>query len=242
MAPLRSLLAATLFLLSTANAQFELLLPPSLEGNNVHKEIQTTGACGGGVPDLASNPTTDFHVDGDAVALSLDHPQATNVLMGATLNGHADGGWAQLFPVVQVSGGGNFCQPAVTAPREWAGKKGIMGIVCKDPDGTQRYQVSSQLLVLGRGGGDSVLLTLSQKCAAINFVSGANKAVSSLCRNGTGVSVRFANDSALSGLIPPPSNSSTSNSGASSLLSGSGLPVGSIAGLAVMVLAGTVLL
>ncbi len=144
MAPLRSLVAATLLFLSAANAQFELLLPPSLEGDYVTKKLETTGACGGGVPDLMSNPTTDFHVDGDAVAILLDQPQC-NVLMGATLDAHADGGWAQLFPVIQVSGPGNFCQPAVTAPKEWVGKKAIIGIVCKAPDNTQRYQVRSEL-------------------------------------------------------------------------------------------------
>jgi hypothetical protein len=88
-----------------------------------------------------SNPTTDFHVDGDSVAILLGQPQA-NILIGATLNSRADGGWAQLFPIVQVSGQGNFCQPAVTAPKEWVGKKGIVGIVCKGPD-AQRYQVGS---------------------------------------------------------------------------------------------------
>jgi hypothetical protein len=92
------------------------------------------------------------------------------------------------------------------------------------------------------------LLTVAlAKCAAVNFVSGANKAVSSTCNNGTGVSVRFTNDSSLSGLISPPrnsgaSNSSASNSGASILLRGSGLPVGSVAVIAVMILAGAALL
>ena len=80
------------------------------------------------------------------------------------------------------------------------------------------------------------------KCAAVNFVSGVNKAVSSTCNNGTGVSVRFTNDSSLSDLIPPPSNLSASNSGASPLLRGSGLPVGSVAVIAVMILAGAALL
>jgi len=159
MAPLRSLVAAatTLLLLSTANAQFEILVPPSLEGSNVHKELQLQGACGGGVPDLASNPTTDFHVDGDAIALQLDGPQC-NVLMGATLNERADGGWAQMFPIVQVTGGpGNFCQPAATAPREWIGKKAIIGIACKGPD-AQRYQVGSDLFYLPYLGGGNPLL------------------------------------------------------------------------------------
>ena len=138
MTPLRSLVAAALLVLPTANAYFELLQPPSLEGANLNKDLETNGACGGGVPDLSS--TTDFHVDGDSIAIFLGQSQA-NILIGATLNPQANGGWAQLYPLVQQSGAGNFCQPAVTAPKEWAGKKGLIGIVCETD--VQRYQVGS---------------------------------------------------------------------------------------------------
>ncbi|KAG7284923.1 hypothetical protein NEMBOFW57_009538 [Staphylotrichum longicolle] len=115
MAPLCSIVAATLLFLLTANAYFELLQPPSLEGAKLNKDLETNGACGGGVPDLSS--TTDFHVDGDSVAIFLGQPQA-NILIGATLNPQANGGWAQLYPLVQQRGLGNFCQPAVTAPKD----------------------------------------------------------------------------------------------------------------------------
>lgn len=139
MAPLRSLIAATLLFLFTANAQFELLLPPPLEGDKVNKDLEATGPCGGGVPDLSSNTATDFHVGGDSVAILLGQPQA-NILIGATLDSHAASNWTQLLPIIKQSGRGNFCEPAVTVPKEWAGKKGFIGVVSKAPD-AERYQV-----------------------------------------------------------------------------------------------------
>ncbi|KAK4031825.1 hypothetical protein C8A01DRAFT_21017 [Parachaetomium inaequale] len=212
MAPLRSLVAATLLFLSTANAQFELLLPLPLEGDKMNKDLEPAGPCGGGVPDLSSNTATDFHVDGDSVAIRLGQPQA-NIMIGATLDSHAASNWTALFPIVKQSGQGNFCEPAITVPKEWAGKKGFIGVVSKTSD-AERYQ-----------------------CAAVNFVSGAKKTVSSTCNNGTGVSASFTSDLTLSGMVGSPSNS-----GASLLLRGSGLPVGSFAVIAGMILAGAAVL
>jgi hypothetical protein len=133
MAPIRSLAAATL-LLSAANAHFALVAPTPLEGDNMNEDLQPNGPCGGGVPNLDQNTATDFHVGGDAVALMLGHPQA-NFLIRATLDSGAQGNWTQLFPIFMQSGRGNLCEPAVTAPEEWAGKKGIIGIACAAPDG-----------------------------------------------------------------------------------------------------------
>lgn len=138
MAPLRSFLAS-LLLFASANAHFELLAPPSLEGDKMDENQQPNGPCGGGVPDLSKDVTTDFHVDGDAVGLMLLHPQA-NWLIRGTLDEKAAGNWTQLAPIVMQSNRGSFCEPAVAVPKEWAGKKGIIGIACNAPDGLL-YQV-----------------------------------------------------------------------------------------------------
>lgn len=148
----QSLFATTAIFLSAANAHFELLRPPPLEGDSMNDGLQVNAPCGGGVPDLSQDIASDFHVDGDAVAVSLGHAQAT-WLIRATLDSSAEGNWTQLFPIVTQSGRGEFCEPAVVAPREWVGRKGIISTVCKAPDGLL-YQVSfiaSYRLLQARG-------------------------------------------------------------------------------------------
>ncbi|KAK4118412.1 hypothetical protein N657DRAFT_545880, partial [Parathielavia appendiculata] len=194
MAPVRSLLIAAL-LSATAQAHFELIQPTSLEGDSFNENLEANAPCGGGVADLSKNTATDFHVDGDAVGLLLGHAQA-NWLIRATLDERAGGNWTQLFPIVTQSGRGNFCEPSVTAPKEWVGKKGIIGIACAAPDG------------------------LLFQCAAVNFVEGANKAPSN-CQNGSSVSLSFTSDPTLSALVGDASSStapspSSSSSGAPS--------------------------
>jgi len=141
MAPLRSLVAATLLFLSSANAHFELTQPTSLEGDKMDETLEPNAPCGGGVADLSKNTATDFHVDGDSVALILGHPQA-DYLIRATLDSRAAGNWSQLYPIFTQSGRGSFCTSTVKAPKEWVGKKGIIGIACNAPDGLL-YQVGS---------------------------------------------------------------------------------------------------
>ncbi|KAL2020030.1 hypothetical protein VTK56DRAFT_8933 [Thermocarpiscus australiensis] len=192
MAPLQSLVAVALLFLSAANAHFELLRPAAPESN---EDQQVNAPCGGTVPDLSQKVANDFHVAGDSVQVLLGHPQAS-WLIRATLDPKAAGNWTQLFPIVQQSGRGNFCEPAVAAPSEWAGKKGIIGVACDGPDG------------------------LLYQCAAVNFVSGANTAPdSSTCNNGSAVSVSFKDDPTLTSLLGGSSSSSTSPSA-----SGSGNP------------------
>ncbi len=128
MMPLRSLTAATLLFFSTANAYFYLLQPPPLEGNKPELESQIFAPCGGARSPDPSSPTADFHVDGDSVAIMLGQKQG-NIMIGASLNPKATADWIQLFPIVQQTGEGNFCQPSVTAPKEYIGKTGYIGIV-----------------------------------------------------------------------------------------------------------------
>jgi len=238
MAPLRSLLAAGLLFLSSANAHFELNVPTSLEGDSMNEDLEGNAPCGGGVPDLSKNTATDFHVDGDSVGWLLAHPQA-NFLIRGTLDEKAAGNWSQLFPIVQQSGRGNFCEPSVIVPKEWAGKKGFIAIGCAAPDG------------------------ILYQCAAVNFVSGAVDKVPSTCTNGSSITANFKDDSSLSALVgsgastpasastsaggstatsPAPSQSTSGSAAPSLIVRGSGLPIGSVAVTAVMLLVGAALL
>ncbi|KAK3906029.1 hypothetical protein C8A05DRAFT_12194 [Staphylotrichum tortipilum] len=216
MAPLRSLATAGLLFLSGASAQFLLNFPPSLEGKEVSLDLQTTGACGGGIPNLPSNAAVDFHIDGDVVALDIKQDTG-NILFGATLDAHANGGWQQLYPIVQIQGQGTYCQKGVIAPKEWLGKMGIIGIVLKVGE-QQRYQ-----------------------CAAVNFVAGVNTAVRDSCKNSTTVHAGFESDMTLSGMVnvdPANATSGTNSDGTHSKSGAASLSGLSFAAVAAMVLAG----
>ena len=207
MAPLRALATAALLFLSTANAHFLLLSPPSLEGDSINEDMEANAPCGATLPDLSKKSTTDFHVDGDFVALRLGHPQAKWLIRG-TLEDKASGNWTQLFPIVIQAGLGNFCEPVVTAPKSWVGKTGVIGIVANAPDGTL-YQ-----------------------CAVVNFAAGSVTA-GSTCTNGSAVTGDFTSDATLSGLVGNPSTTSSSTSSpkptgnAAATMSG-GFPIGSL--------------
>lgn len=143
MAPIRSLLAAGLLFLSTANAHFALLQPTPLEGDDMNEGLEGNAPCGGGAADLSKNTATDFHVDGDSIVVQLGHPQG-DYLFRATLDSKAAGNWTELYPIFTQNNRGNLCQPAVKAPKEWVGKKGFIGVACNAPDGLL-YQVGSLL-------------------------------------------------------------------------------------------------
>ncbi|KAK0747356.1 hypothetical protein B0T21DRAFT_388448 [Apiosordaria backusii] len=230
MAPLRSVLAAGLLLLSTtANAHFELHHPAPLTDES---SKQATAPCGGGNPDIDQNTATDFHVNGDYVQIFNGHAQG-NWLIRGTLDPKAAGDWEQLFPIVQQTGRGNFCEPAVTVPSEWVGKKGFVGI--------------------SGNAGDGILYA----CAAVNFVSGSAPAPGSACVNGSSVAASFESDAQLSALVGSSSDSgstggsettapapaaTTSQPSAAAPMIGERLPFGSFALTGVMLLVGAALL
>ena len=128
-------LATTLALLSTADAHFNLNAPPSIGFDEDNEGI---APCGGFTPDFSKN-VTDFHVGGEPVATFLGHPQG-NWLYRASLDQKAGGNWTQLFPIVQQSGLGAFCEPSIAVNPSWAGKQGILGVVVDTQDGIL-YQV-----------------------------------------------------------------------------------------------------
>lgn len=113
------------------SAHFLLNYPKSI-GFDDDKE--GTGPCGGFSPDFASKDVVDFHVGGDAVAMKLTHPQG-NWLIRVTTDEKGESGWEQVFPIVQQSGLGDFCEPQVTIPSKYSGKKGVLSIVSSAVDG-----------------------------------------------------------------------------------------------------------
>ena len=125
MAPLTHLL----LLAATATAHFTLNYPPAA---GFDEDKEASGPCGGNTFDFTK--ATDFHVGGDAVAITLAHPQA-NFLFRVTLDQTGASGWAQAFPIVMQSGLGDFCETAIVAPAAYAGKSGLLGVGVNAPDG-----------------------------------------------------------------------------------------------------------
>ncbi|KAK3368622.1 hypothetical protein B0H63DRAFT_528984 [Podospora didyma] len=212
MAPLRSLVAAALLLVSSVNAHFLLLHPTSLEGTEIDESKEGNAPCGANMPDLASSPSSEFHVGGDQVAVQLSHPQA-NWLIRGTLDGKASGNWTQMFPIVKQSGVGAFCEIAVVAPEAWVGKKGVISVAANAPDG------------------------ILYQCAVVNFVSGTNTTLDSNCRNASSVTASPENDVQLAALISKADTTTKGNSA-----SGFGLPLGSLFAAAAMAMAGAAIL
>ncbi|PFH63123.1 hypothetical protein XA68_17767 [Ophiocordyceps unilateralis] len=192
------LLIAVSLWLGLVAAHFQVLYPKSIGFSD---ESEDKEPCGGFTPD-SSTKKVDFHVGGDALAMRLTHQQG-NWLFRATTDETARSGWKQIFPIVQQSGLGDFCEPSVTAPEDFAGKKGVVSVVSSAVDG------------------------LLYQCIAVNFVDGSAKDRPSECRNASSVQASFTSDNKLSALTGDASwsPSPTSSSAAASTSSGAAQPL-----------------
>ncbi|KAL7943346.1 hypothetical protein V8C42DRAFT_328817 [Trichoderma barbatum] len=179
-----TIIPAFLSLASLSSAHFLMNYPKSI-GFDDDKEGD--GPCGGFTPDLSSGSSqlVDFHVGGDSLAMRSTHPQS-NWLFRATLDASAESDWQQIFPIVQQSGLGNFCEPQITLPASWAGKKGVIGVVANAPDG------------------------LLYQCVAANFIAGSIDPPSA-CKNAT-VTASFVDDDKLSALVDGSASDGSSSS------------------------------
>ncbi|RHZ64897.1 copper acquisition factor BIM1-like domain-containing protein [Aspergillus thermomutatus] len=189
-------------------AHFLLNYPPTIGFDD---SLETTPPCGSFTVDFSTDNVTDFHVGGNAIAVTSIHPQAT-WLFRATLDITAAGNWTALLPAVQQTGLGDFCEPVVTVPASWAGKKGVIGVVQDAPDGIL-YQVRSSASPLVSRTCLDHILTLEQQCAAVNFVTGTQPAPSS-CKNVTGLTATFTTDASLSSLPAGPTSSASTTTAA----------------------------
>ncbi|KAM0374664.1 hypothetical protein HYE67_007736 [Fusarium culmorum] len=165
-------------------AHFEVKYPDTI---GFKDDDEDKSPCGGFTPDLSKDKLVDFHVGGEAIALRSTHQQG-NWLFRVTLDEEASGGWEQVYPIVQQSGLGDFCQPHVTVPEKYAGKKGWVNVVSSAVDG------------------------LLYQCIAANFVKGKADAPSE-CKNASSVKAYFVDDDKLSALVDGGSNSTESSTG-----------------------------
>ncbi|UNI23951.1 hypothetical protein JDV02_009738 [Purpureocillium takamizusanense] len=188
-----------------ASAHFQLKYPKSI-GFSDDQEDQAP--CGGFTPDF-SKDVVDFHIGGEALAMRLTHQQS-NWLFRATLDQKAQSGWQQLYPIVMQSGLGDFCQPRVTVPESFAGKKGVVSVVSSAVDG------------------------LLYQCVAANFVKGSAGDVPSQCTNST-IKVSFVDDSKLSALVGDGAKTSTGGGGSSATPTKSGTAAATSTGAAATV-------
>jgi hypothetical protein len=185
------LAAAAVVLAPLAQAHFNLQTPPTIGFDD---DNEGNGPCGGFTPSFAdASKVASFHVGGEPVGMKLFHNQA-NWLFRATLDTTASGNWTQLFPIVQQSGLGLFCETAITAPASFVGKQGVLSVVANAPDG------------------------FLFQCATVNFVSGVGTVSSSTCSNGT-ITASFVGDSQLSALVSGSSSSGGSTTGGSTTVS-----------------------
>ncbi|RYP53473.1 hypothetical protein DL768_001510 [Monosporascus sp. mg162] len=169
---LSSFLATTLAFACGIQAHFTLRYPPPLGAI----EDQSTEPCGGYTPDLSTVETTDFHVGGDAIAVSTGHAQNNWLYRITTDDDLASANWTQVYPIVIQSGLNTYCQPAVTIPEEFEGRTAILSVVGHASDG------------------------LLYQCAAVQFVSGEGTRPEA-CTNSTGVDASFDNDAELASLV-----------------------------------------
>ncbi|KAJ4211081.1 hypothetical protein NW759_012834 [Fusarium solani] len=182
-----SLLLSAAALCGISLAHFELKYPESI---GFKDDDEDKAPCGGFTPDLSKADLVDFHVGGEAIALRSTHQQG-NWLFRVTTDAKADGDWEQLFPIVQQSGLGDFCQPQVTVPEKYVGKKGWVNVVSSAVDG------------------------LLYQCIAANFVKGKAEPPSE-CKNASSVKAYFTDDKALEALVDDSSNSSSETGSSSS--------------------------
>ncbi|KAK7427172.1 hypothetical protein QQZ08_006285 [Neonectria magnoliae] len=168
-------------------AHFELKYPKSI---GFKDDNEGDSPCGGFTPDFSDkDKIVDFHVGGEAIAVRSTHQQS-NWLFRVTTDEEAKSGWEQLFPIVQQSGLGDFCEPKITVNESYIGKKGIVNVVSSAVDG------------------------LLYQCIVANFVKGSADAPSE-CKNASSVKAYFTDDDDLSALVDSNSSSGSASGSAS---------------------------
>jgi hypothetical protein len=134
MASLLNLLALSALALPLTSAHFIVNAPAALGFNS---QLQGTAPCGGF--SFVANGASDYHVDGEAIALQTLHAQS-NIIYRATLDRTWASNWTVLFPIVTEYGLGNFCEPSIPVPASWVGQTGTLQVVQHAEDGLL-YQV-----------------------------------------------------------------------------------------------------
>ncbi|KAH8674326.1 hypothetical protein BX600DRAFT_228960 [Xylariales sp. PMI_506] len=188
MAPIKLITSAALMLLGTVQAHFELLAPSSIGFDD---DNEGNGPCGGFTADFSKDNVTSFSAGGDYIFTLSAHPQM-NYLYRITSDATGSGNWTQIFPIIQQTGLGDLCEPAVSVDSTWVGTTALLSVVGNGPDG------------------------ILYQCAVVNFVSGVNSNIPSTCVNGSAVSATLGTDATLTSLLSSSSSSNTSSTTTSS--------------------------
>lgn len=126
-------LTPLLLLATAAAAHFTINTPPQRRPSS--ESALEDGPCGGASLSFDdSDSVSDFHVGGDAVAVTGTHPQS-NWLIRATNDTSGEDGWMAVWQIVGQGGLGKMCQGEVSVPEEWAGSEGLIGVVANAEDG-----------------------------------------------------------------------------------------------------------
>jgi hypothetical protein len=125
-------------LVSQSSAHFLLNYPPTI---GFADDLESTAPCGSFTVDFSTNNLTNFYVGGSEVSVTSVHPQAYWLFRATLGSNQSTNNWTQLMPIVQQTGLGKFCEPAVPAPGSWADQRGILSVMQHGPDGIL-YQVS----------------------------------------------------------------------------------------------------
>ncbi|KAI1769991.1 hypothetical protein F4818DRAFT_281303 [Hypoxylon cercidicola] len=211
-----SVATVLMLLASSVHAHYTVQHPPTIQPFD--DDAEGEGPCGGYTPVPAELKPTEFHVDGDTIATTLTHPEAT-WLYRITTDLTAGGNWSEVYPIFQQNGAGAYCNSMVTIPHDLIGQKAILGLVAKAPDG------------------------LLFQCSAITFVEGSAPAAEG-CHNATGVSATYTSDPSLTSELGNPTVSPEEHVPSMGVLSKSNTfqGLGAMLTLGVMAILGAVLM
>ncbi|KAI1496474.1 hypothetical protein F5X99DRAFT_422104 [Biscogniauxia marginata] len=210
MPSLISVATATLLFANSIHAHFTVQYPPTV--GPFQDDTESSAPCGGYSPNLDDLNATDFHVDGDSIATYSTHPQ-TKWLYRITTDPTASGNWSGVWGLIEQTGPGNYCTPAVTIPSEYVGQKAILSIVASGLDG-YLYQ-----------------------CSAVNFVEGTGN-VPEACFNRSGVTGTFTTDDGLTAQLDSSSSSSATPSATETPNAGVQMGASSVEGLGALMTVG----
>ena len=121
---------AFLALASIGSTHFLLSYPPTLGFDD---DTEGQSPCGAAEITFADNDTA-VPVGGFPVSLQSTHPEA-QWLYRATTDKQVPFNWTNILPVVQQSGLGDFCLPALTLPDSFSNHSGLIQVIQNAADG-----------------------------------------------------------------------------------------------------------
>ena len=121
---------AVLLLATLGSAHFNLNYPPTLGFDD---DAEGESPCGGADIEFSANDTV-IPVEGFPVALLSTHPEA-QWLYRATTDQQAPFNWTNILPVVQQTGLGDFCLPALALDSSFVNKTGLIQVIQSAVDG-----------------------------------------------------------------------------------------------------------